>query len=772
MNFMRKKPVRILAITIALLVAAVLAIQLFLPAEKIKELALAQASEKLGREVSAGEVSISLRGGLGVRIADVTVDNPADFEGDPLLVTSSVDLKLALGPLLHGEINVTRLVITNPRLNLLRRADGVANFEFEETTVVQETASSPSGAKAPQSLNMSDVQVQNGFVYFADAALDPNSFESLTLSGCQMTMAVNTASSGALGVVGSLAVDELAVASSASIPVVKVSSRFDLSWDSDSSQLVIAPTQVIAAGVPLVAEGLFTFAHTGLSGSIKLQAEDVALVDLALLLPPEVSGLLVGDREDGLLRATVNIMMAAEAEPVVDGDIAVSEFNLSLVQPFFPPHQTGQIDGRADLALRFSQGDSFTYEGEASIRKMSYRDASLVSELESLDARLLFNTDEISVTESRAQFGAGTFMLSGKLRDPFPYLLPPEMQTEAPEKYPHLSFELSTPHLDVDQLLPVASPATTQSATAQAVATAKTSELPQDFPRVTAAGVFKADSIVYMQVPLTEVVGEITLEDQRLKIENVEGTVYQGSVTGDLEVDLKDMADPVFTGGYDVNDIEMNDFVSRFAGLPGVLFGRFDLKGDFAANGLDPVSVRNNLSLDATGGVESGRLVTSGKTHLALNKLASQAGQSIAAEQTLRDLATHISVSDGRVAVNALQTRLGDFGDLSMDGSYGFDGSIAYSGELLLTKAQTDQWFGDSGLLSGLADLMGSRRPDRLLLPIAVVGTRTKPQLKFDFEALTSDMQQRVVDEQGEKLSDNLAEEAKKKLGGLFDKWK
>ena len=774
MNFMRRKPVRLLLVLVTLIVLAVVAVQVFLPAEKIKDLALQQAREKLGREVSAGEVAVSLRGGLGVRIDDFTIHNPDGFSGDPLLATASLDLKLDLASLLHGEVNVTRLVIDQPKLNLVRRADGSDNFTFEAAATDSGTLSGEGATAAPPPLVMSDVRLQHGTVSFADATVDPSQFESAQILGCQLGFSLATEANGELVVAGHFTSEKIIIVSAQETPEVGAKVDFKLRWEPTTSRLVIEAAEVEVAGVPFTCTGQLHLAESGPVGDLKLRAENVACVELAAFLPQELAEKVQGDRASGQLTAVVDLAFGeTEAAGVaVTGEITLSDLDLSLAQPFMPPHQSGLIAGRMDAKFSFSQGESLTYSGSLAVRDMSFRDASLVDELQSLNAKLTFTPDEIVVVESLAKFDAGAFSLTGSLRDPLPYFLPPELQPESGGKLPHLSFELSTKHLDVDRLIPVASPATTQSKPPAKPLAKKTKQLPGDFPRLTAEGVFRADSIVYMQIPLTDVQGMITLVDQQLKISRVTGTVFQGAVTGDLAVDLSDINDPAFTGHYELRDIEVDEFISRFVGLSGVLFGRYSMSGDFSANGLDPETVRNSLSLDAAASLVAGRLITTGQTHAVLSKLASQAGQSLAAEQSLRELATHISVSDGRVSLEALETRLGQFGDLSLDGYYGFDGEINYSGQVLLTAAQTERWFDDNGLLSGLGDLMGGRRPERLLLPLAIGGTREKPQLKIDFAAVTKDMQQRVIDEQGEKLTDSLADQAKKKLGGLFDKWK
>ncbi|MDX2475044.1 MAG: AsmA family protein, partial [Candidatus Krumholzibacteria bacterium] len=174
MSWTRRKPVRILGIVLAILLLSVVAVQIFLPTEKIRDLALEQAREKLGREVSVGEVAVSLRGGIGVRLSDFVIHNPDGFGGENLMSTKALDLKLELGPLLKGEVRVHRLVVDTPVVNLMRRADGSDNFTFE--TVAEPATSAPptagEPAAAPPPISIASLTLKDGRMAFSDASAE------------------------------------------------------------------------------------------------------------------------------------------------------------------------------------------------------------------------------------------------------------------------------------------------------------------------------------------------------------------------------------------------------------------------------------------------------------------------------------------------------------------------------------------------------------------------------------------------------------------------
>ena len=76
MKKLPKKLVWTLGILLSLVVVGVVGLRLFFPAEKVRDMAVAMAGEKLGREISVVDVGLSFAGGLGVELAGVTVANP------------------------------------------------------------------------------------------------------------------------------------------------------------------------------------------------------------------------------------------------------------------------------------------------------------------------------------------------------------------------------------------------------------------------------------------------------------------------------------------------------------------------------------------------------------------------------------------------------------------------------------------------------------------------------------------------------------------------
>jgi hypothetical protein len=270
---------------------------------------------------------------------------------------------------------------------------------------------------------------------------------------------------------------------------------------------------------------------------------------------------------------------------------------------------------------------------------------------------------------------------------------------------------------------------------AAAAAPAPRDSLTARLPDLRGAGTLRADSLLYGGVAFTGVTGNARLVDRRIEVADVKADVYTGKVAGSTTVDLNDLNRPTFGGRFAATRIEADDFLSRFTPLKGLLFGKFDLSGTYGAAGRDGATVRSSLTLDAGAKMDEGRVVTRGPVHAALSAVATKAGSSFAQNQTLRTLAAHVVVRDGRVGLDTLATRLGDLGELVFGGGYAFTGELDAAGGLLLSEDLSRKLRNPGGVVGRVTGLLGGGGDapvERVVVPLRAGGTLAKPTVDLD----------------------------------------
>src|SRR5918996_1376339 len=85
-----------------------------------KDLLLAQAQQVLGRQVAVEEIGITLWGGIGVRLRNFTLADDPAFSSEALIRAADFQLNVEFLPLLWKELQVTRLILHQPMITIIR----------------------------------------------------------------------------------------------------------------------------------------------------------------------------------------------------------------------------------------------------------------------------------------------------------------------------------------------------------------------------------------------------------------------------------------------------------------------------------------------------------------------------------------------------------------------------------------------------------------------------------------------------------------------------
>ena len=117
---------------LALVVAALFLVPSFLDWEGFKPEITERLEAIAGRTLAIdGPLKVSILPTPTIKATDLRLANVPGAANADMARIKSLELKLALGPLLGGEIAVTGLEMTEPVIELQRLADGQPNWLFE-----------------------------------------------------------------------------------------------------------------------------------------------------------------------------------------------------------------------------------------------------------------------------------------------------------------------------------------------------------------------------------------------------------------------------------------------------------------------------------------------------------------------------------------------------------------------------------------------------------------------------------------------------------------
>jgi uncharacterized protein involved in outer membrane biogenesis len=136
-----------------------------------KELVAERVESALGRQVSFGEVGLSFRGGLGVRVTDLRVGDDPAYSAEDFVRSEAVDVLIRIWPALFGEIEVGRVVLRHPSIRVIKTAKGLSTDSLGGGA--PEPAPSAEEAGPSRALLVALVDVSDGEVRYVDRTAKP-----------------------------------------------------------------------------------------------------------------------------------------------------------------------------------------------------------------------------------------------------------------------------------------------------------------------------------------------------------------------------------------------------------------------------------------------------------------------------------------------------------------------------------------------------------------------------------------------------------------------
>jgi AsmA protein len=186
-----KRGLRILAVMLGIVILLVLVVPFLIPVNQFRPTIEQRASAALRRQVTVGNLSLSLISG-SLAADNLSIADDPKFNKGPFLAAKSIKVGVKLIPLiLSKELNITGITIDNPEVTLIRDSAGEWNYSTFGTSganskVNQQAASrqeQPKAQQAPasQQESKSSSSSENEF-----------SVEELTLNNGRMSIGSTT----------------------------------------------------------------------------------------------------------------------------------------------------------------------------------------------------------------------------------------------------------------------------------------------------------------------------------------------------------------------------------------------------------------------------------------------------------------------------------------------------------------------------------------------------------------------------------------------------
>ncbi|MBK1698762.1 AsmA family protein [Rhodovibrio salinarum] len=166
-----KKLLYALLAVVLLLVAAVLLLPSLIDWNAYKDQLAQQVERATGRNITVGgSVSLSLLPSPAFSAQQVTLANVAGGREQAMAEIADLRVRVALAPLLQGQVKVEQLVLVEPRVLLERTAAGRANWRFRDGDGPATGDGGPLDRGLLGQVSLQSVRVVDGTLRFVDAA--------------------------------------------------------------------------------------------------------------------------------------------------------------------------------------------------------------------------------------------------------------------------------------------------------------------------------------------------------------------------------------------------------------------------------------------------------------------------------------------------------------------------------------------------------------------------------------------------------------------------
>lgn len=119
-----KRILKVVAIIIAILIVLVIAIPFFIDANTFKPKLESELTDALGRQVTVGNISLSIFSG-GVSADNIVIADDPQYSKSPFVQAKSLKVGVEMIPLIFSRtINITELTLNDPQISLVKSPNG------------------------------------------------------------------------------------------------------------------------------------------------------------------------------------------------------------------------------------------------------------------------------------------------------------------------------------------------------------------------------------------------------------------------------------------------------------------------------------------------------------------------------------------------------------------------------------------------------------------------------------------------------------------------
>lgn len=700
-----------------LIIAAIIAAPYLLNVDALRTWGEGQATAYLGREVTIEDASFSWAGPK-VKLSGFSIAEAGGLGDDPFARFDSFDLKLRLKDLFRLRLSVEHVILSGPRIRVIRNKNGRYNFDdmldhINQSTAVADLPYTPPGYAAinpaagtikapPIDLLVKEIRVQSGEIFFSDAAI-PKLSRGITIKGIELTLR-------------NLSLDR----------PVTISAAFGVG---DASKDVQFDGTVGPVGKVIV-PGKIPF-------DLKLEILPFELARLPRIIGPLPVGL------SGVISASETVKGSLYEGISFEMDVVLEKLNINgrdnkpLVKDFI-----GSIKqrGRVDLNHMNMTLDAFTLEAYQAVFEASGSVRNLgATPLMDLTVRSnpipLIGWEKVFPNLGPMLKLDGDLTFEGSL-------------TGTVGRDLEADLSLKSKRFEIDRGRGLME----RSSSKAAIGPGGSKPLePIEAPPITVTGKITVLEGRFERIAFTNLSAVLSQKESLIILEELKLEAFSGRLAGSAWADLGAL--PLTYGTRMVmTGVQINDALAAVAKMDGIVYGKASMDVSIEGKGTQFADLEKHLSGKGAVKAVDGRLTTANFGGGAAKAAALLGIEGDSNETLFEDMAVSFTIEDGKVKVSNMRISTGEY-SLKARGDIGLDRSLAMTARMTLSHEKSDQ------IPAKHRRLFPKERDGRVQIPLKIRGSVTSPNIRLDSSAMNE-----VAKEEVKKEIEVKTEELKKKI--------
>lgn len=461
------------------------------------------------------------------------------------------------------------------------------------------------------------------------------------------------------------------------------------------------------------------------------------------------------------------------SDPNIEGSLKMN-LELASVKDVMPLDKGDEMNGKisADVQLKGKissiekeKYEEFLAQGQFGITNMLYKSDSLSYDVQLNKMQLNFSPKFVELAAFDAKIGKSDMQANGKIENFIAYLFSDSTNVLSGR------FNFNSNLMDLNEFMteePAAAEGTTVEEEPLSVV-----EVPKNIDFALNSSI---NRVVYDNMNIDNLKGEITVKDQKVSMKNVAMNLLGGSMLMNGFYETTNINKPGFNYDMAIKDFDIQTVVETFNTIETMSPYAKNAKGRFNTSLVVDGFLDKEMMPDLNSLTGHGDMLTKNikvEDVKAMNKLADVLKNENLRKLEVNDTKLKYAFKDGRVTIEPFDVKLGKSVG-TMSGSNGFDQTIDYKMALKVPSAELGAGEAVNKLNAQAAGLgMNLKSVESVNVDVLIKGTVDDPKVSVSLKDAVGSIKDEVKEQIKEKITeevDKAKDEAKKKAREQADK--